>query len=62
MDIWVLGCGPSLAEVPIPPDVFTIGVNNSYKHHWSPVWAGGDFRALRRDYTEIEPTDRALLY
>ena len=62
MDIWVLGCGPSLSEVSIPPDVLTIGVNNSYKHHWSPVWAGGDLRALKRDYADIEDTDRPLIY
>ena len=62
MDIWVLGCGPSLGEVQIPPDVLTIGVNNSYKHHWSPIWAGGDLRALKRDYNAIKDTDRPLIY
>lgn len=50
MDVWVLGCGPSLAQVEIPSDAFCIGTNNSYKQHWSPVWAGCDLRALRRDY------------
>lgn len=62
MDIWVLGCGPSLREVCIPPDVFTIGTNNSYKQHWSPIWAGTDIRALRRDYQEIEVHNRPLMW
>lgn len=62
MEVWVLGCGPSLAEVQIPQDVFTIGTNNSYKHQWSPIWAGTDLRALRRDYNDIEDNQRPLLY
>lgn len=61
MDVWVLGCGPSLKEVNIPPDVFTIGTNSSYKVHWSPVWAGTDLRALRRDYA-VEDHERPLVW
>jgi hypothetical protein len=61
MDCWVLGCGPSLTQVQIPQDVFTIGINNSYKHHWSPVWCGTDLRALRRDY-KVDVPYRPLVY
>ena len=61
MECWVLGCGPSLTEVQIPQDVFTIGINNSYKHHWSPVWCGTDLRALRRDY-KVEDAKRPLVW
>lgn len=57
----MLGCGPSLTEVQIPQDVFTIGINNSYKHHWSPVWCGTDLRALRRDY-KVEDAKRPLVW
>lgn len=48
--MWVLGCGPSLNEVCIPPHVFTIGVNTSYLKHWSPIYTTCDSAALRRDY------------
>ena len=60
MDIWVLGCGPSLGEVQIPPDVFTIGINDSYLHHWSPIYVTTDANALRRDYPENKA--QALVY
>jgi hypothetical protein len=30
--------------------VLRIGTNNSYKKRWSPIWAGADRNALRRDY------------
>ncbi len=61
MECWVLGCGPSLTEIQIPQDVFTIGINNSYEHHWSPVWCGSDLRALRRDY-KVADAKRPLVW
>ncbi len=60
MDIWILGCGPSLGEVSIPPDVLTIGTNDSYRHHWSPVYVTSDAQSLRRDYPENKA--QAIIY
>ncbi len=59
MDAWVLGCGPSLAEVEIPRDALSIGTNNSYERVWSPIYATSDKDALKRDYPY---KSRALLH
>ncbi len=45
----MLGCGPSLRDICIPPHAFSIGVNNSYLKHWSPIYATCDSKALKRD-------------
>ncbi len=52
MDIWILGCGPSLDDVEIPPNVLTIGTNDTYLKYWSPIYVTTDANALRRDYPE----------
>ncbi len=60
MDIWILGCGPSLDDVEIPKDVLTLGTNDTYLRHWSPIYVTTDVNALRRDYPENKA--QALIY